>query len=115
VLYRALAHRPLLEANDRDNLRGDRELKILAYWGPESLVKAIGEVSRAMQDDRTDLAQRLFAMDLLAWMLQADPKMRPETCFTVISHPFFEGTSRARGGLGEVWGRARVRFRFRFQ
>jgi len=65
----------------------------LAFWGPESLVKAIGEVSRAMQDDRVDLIQRLLAMDLLAWILQADPAMRPQSVELIISHPFFEDST----------------------
>ena len=37
VLFRAIAHKPLIEMDDRDNLRSKRELTILATWGPKAL------------------------------------------------------------------------------
>ena len=42
VLYRTVAFKPLIEADDRDFLRSQREELILANWGPKALCGQFG-------------------------------------------------------------------------
>ena len=77
ILVRALAHRPLLEADDRDNLRGGREWRALAGWNAESTAALTREVGAVMRDDGVATRDELAALDLLSWLLQADPTARP--------------------------------------
>ena len=48
VLFRAIAHKPLIEMDDRDNLRSKREEMVLATWGLEALSAAIGDARAAL-------------------------------------------------------------------
>ena len=91
VLYRAIAHKPLLEADDRDNLRGKRELMALATWGPKALSEALADADAALVTDGVDAFERLVVCDLLGWGLQEKPENRPPSCKEVLAHAFFAG------------------------
>lgn len=88
VMFRALARRPLLEADDRDNLRGSAARGIIGDWGYHSLVDVISEVSTILDEDGVQPRDRLAACDLLAWLLQAKPNARPSSCQMVLDHAF---------------------------
>ena len=90
VLYRALARRPLLEADDADNLRDKNEENKLANWGMASLASAIAEANRTLAADEVDDIDRLLACDLLSWVPQCEPEDRPSDCEELLQHPFFE-------------------------
>ena len=111
VLYRAVTHKPLLEADDRDNLRGKRELKILATWGPKALSEALTDTEAALLVDGIGAIERLVVLDLLSWGLQHEPVNRPQSCADMLAHPFFDEANlmpsrrrsarkSASGGLG---------------
>ena len=46
-------------------------------------------------DDQT----RLTVCDLVAWILQKDPKKRPQSCEEMLEHPFFSTGVRSLKGL----------------
>ena len=48
VLFRAIAHRPLLERDDQGNLRGKHERMVLHTWCPETLSKALADAAAAL-------------------------------------------------------------------
>ena len=95
ILVRALAHRTLLEADDRDNLRGGREWRDLAHWNAERLGALLREVDAVLREDRVEPRDALAALDLLAWLLQANPEERPASCEQVLAHPFLAGERRS--------------------
>ena len=65
VLFRAIAHKPLIEMDDRDNLRSKREEMILATWGPKALSDAIADARAALAADGANPIEQLVACDLL--------------------------------------------------
>ena len=89
VLYRTVVHKPLLEADDRDNLRSKRELMILATWGGKALSQALADADAALVADGVDPIERLVVRDLLGWGLQPNPADRPQSFEEVLAHPFF--------------------------
>ena len=65
VLFRAIAHKPLIEMDDRDNLRSKREEMILATWGPKALSDAIADARAALAADSANSLEQRVACDLL--------------------------------------------------
>ena len=90
VLCRLLSHQPLLEADDRDNVRGERKLRRLADWVPADLTHLFDDTLGAMRLDSVDDARERFAaLELLCWLLQRNPASRPSSCNDALQHPFF--------------------------
>ena len=89
VLFRAIAHKPLIEADDRDNLRSKREAMILETWGANALSDAIADARAALVADGANPIEQLAACDLLEWGLQRDPAARPQSFEELLAHPFF--------------------------
>ena len=46
---------------------------------------------RGIRDDKI----RLIVCDLLSWILQKDPKKRPQSCDEMLRHPFFFGSEHS--------------------
>ena len=69
MLYRALARKPLFEADDADNIYSKGEKKRLLDWAASDLDAALREVSVVLHSLEVALAQILAAVDVLAWML----------------------------------------------
>ena len=95
VLFRVITHKPLLEADDRDNLRSKRELMVLATWGAKALSNALADADTALVADGVGPFERLVACDLLGWGLQEKPEDRPQSSEEVLAHPFFFDEARA--------------------
>ena len=94
ILYRAVARKPLFEADDADNIRSPRELARLHLWGPGQIGDTLREVDASLRD-ATDVSdkQRVLTCDLIGWMLQRDPSKRPQSAEDLLSHAlFFAGT-----------------------
>jgi len=92
VLYRMLARRDLLAADDEGNPRGEYEMRTLYEWGPEQLSKAVFRCHQTMRFNKGITAKdRFLACDLLAWLLQRDPAARPHSMKAAITHPFLIG------------------------
>jgi len=89
VLYYAIAHKPLLETAGADQLRGKAERIKLARWSTADLTYAMNDLDHAMLMQGYDDQTRLVVCDLLAWLLQKDPKKRPQSCEEMLAHPFF--------------------------
>lgn len=90
VLFRALTHKPLFEADDADNIYSPRELKRLHLWGPEQVGETLRGIDAALRD-AVDVSnkQRILVCDLVGWMLQRDPSKRPESAQDLLSHALF--------------------------
>ena len=95
VLYRAIAHKPLIEADDRDNLRSKREAMILATWGAKALFEALTDARAALVADGASDIEQLVACNLLGWGLQPKPQDRPQSFDEVLAHPFFAAAKEA--------------------
>ena len=91
VLYRAVAHKPPLDADDRDNLKSKRDLMALFNWGPKALAEALADADAALVADGVGSIERLVVCDLLGWGLQRDPTDRPQSAEEMLAHAFFVG------------------------
>ena len=89
ISFMALARRSLFESDNRDRLRGSAELLKLATWGAKHLSDALDEADREMVTDKVSDVRRLKSTRFLAFMLQADPANRPQSCVEALAHPFF--------------------------
>lgn len=108
VLFRAIAHRPLIEADDRDNLRSKREAMILAKWGPRYLSDALMDAQAALIADGASAIERLVACNLLGWGLQPKPADRPQSCEEMLAHSFFTAMEEQKGDGATVVTEAQV-------
>ena len=95
VLFRTIVHKPLIEADDRDNLRSKREAMILATWGPKALFEALTDARAALVADGASAIEGLVACNLLGWGLQPKPQDRPQSFDEILAHPFFATTKEA--------------------
>ena len=103
VLFRVIAHKPLLEADDRDNLRSKHEKMTLAMWGAKALSKALADASLALLAEGVSVVDRLVVCNLLGWSLQCDPAKRPQSSKDMLAHPFFAdaASDKATAGAAE--------------
>ena len=102
AVLRALAHRPLLEADDRDNTRRS-PMRELAYWDASDSTHCCARLP--MQEDMAPATPS--PLDLLSWLLQPDSTKRPESCNDVLA-PVPSHQSQGRElvrGLGVSGGR----------
>ena len=93
VLYRALARKPLFQADDADNLYSQGEKKRLFHWSASDLDAALRDVSVVLRALEVNPAQILAATDVLAWTLHPDESMRPDSGVELLSHAFFSTQS----------------------
>lgn len=78
VMYRALAHAPLFETDDEDNLPTKSQRHALWAWGSKGLSDAIQRLDRALVADRVSAFKRLVIRNLFLWILQPEPSDRPQ-------------------------------------
>jgi serine/threonine protein kinase len=101
VFYRTLTRNPLFEADDADNIRtrNHRELNRLCSWGAIEVDVAIRDVDASLRDAaQFSGEQRLFACDLLGWLLQREKLARPQSSKELLGHALFRDGGQMKMG-----------------
>ena len=89
VLYRALARRPLFEADDADNMYSQHEMQRLCKWSTSDLDASLRDVSFVLSTQGVDPAQCLYAVDLLKWLMHPNEICRPISGHDILRDRFF--------------------------
>ena len=77
-----------LQVNRDDDLASAEDYMLVARWNLAMLNHKLGELAATQSMRSASTAERRTACDLLSWLLQPDPKDRPESFKAVLSHMF---------------------------